>query len=111
MINAVQVNVNERPKVISIEDDLDEYQRIVGGFIDFIQIDDDEDVNVIINDEGKLMGLDINKLIYHNNDLIDVLVGNLLVVGVDNLTGNVVDLPKEKIDYYMNYFDSPYIRI
>ena len=88
----------EQPKVIEIEHNLSTLQNYVGGLIDIVEIE--EDVVIIINDEGKLLGLSPNLVLY---EFRDIIVGDFLFVGQKN--GETISLSEEKIEKYMKRFD------
>ena len=88
----------EQPEVIEIEHNLSTLQNYVGGLIDIVEIE--EDVDIIINDEGKLLGLSPNLVLY---EFRDIIVGDFLVVGQKN--GETISLSEEKIEKYMKRFD------
>lgn len=60
---------------------LEELQKIVGGLIEIVQLD--EDRIMVINEEGKLLGLPINEFateVYRvYNNTMDVIVGEALI--------------------------------
>lgn len=64
----------KQPYVKDIEDKLEAYQEIVGGYIEVILFTDN--ILIVCNEEGKLMGLEPN--IYLRNDII---VGTIFFVG------------------------------
>lgn len=97
-IRCILVKVFEQPKVIEIEHNLSTLQKYVGGLIDIVEIE--EDVDIIINDEGKLLSLSPNLVLYEFGDII---VGDFLVVGQEN--GETISLSEEKIKKYMERFN------
>ena len=97
-LRCILVKVFEQPKVIEIEHNLSTLQNYVGGLIDIVEIE--EDVVIIINDEGKLLGLSPNLVLY---EFRDIIVGDFLVVGQKN--GETISLSEEKIEKYMKRFD------
>ena len=97
-LRCILVKVFEQPKVIEIENNLSTLQKYVGGLIDIVELEDD--VDIIINDEGKLLSLSPNLVLYEFGDII---VGDFLVVGQKN--GETISLSEEKIEKYMKRFD------
>ena len=97
-IRCILVKVFEQPKVIEIEHNLSTLQKYVGGLIDIVELEND--VDIIINDEGKLLGLSPNLVLY---EFRDIIVGDFLVVGQEN--GETIYLSEEKIKKYMERFD------
>ena len=64
------------PEIVEIPDELENYQRIVDGYIECVRWDDEH--VLIVNDEGKLRGLD-NNFRYGG----DIIVGTAIWIGVD----------------------------
>lgn len=62
---------------------LEEIQRYVGGYIEIVYLNGD--MIMVVNEEGKIMGMDINPVatfIAHDNNSIpayDYIVGNVVV--------------------------------
>lgn len=67
-----------RGSLVEIENSLKTKQDYVGGLIQVLTI---EDIDIICNDEGKLMGLLPNRaLLDESGEIIDIFVGNILAV-------------------------------
>ena len=76
------VKSGEKPKRIEIENDLDALQRAVGGYIEAVYPYEDP-VALIVNEEGKLNGLPLNRALRdEDNDIYDIVAGPFLVVGL-----------------------------
>ena len=74
-MRAIYKKVNENPRIVEIGGSLLELQSIVGGNVETLTIDDD--LVMLVNEEGKIKGLEPN--ITYNND---VICGNILVLQV-----------------------------
>ncbi len=98
MIKGIIVKPGHTPEVIEFNNGYKELQRLVEGNFEMPYIFDDADV--VVNEEGKLNGLEANKLLYHNGQLIDILFGNIVIVD-SNDEGETISLSQEKIDKYM----------
>ena len=98
MIKGIIVKPGFTPEVIEFNNGYKELQRLVEGNFEMPYIFDDADV--VVNEEGKLNGLEANKLLYHNGQLIDILFGNIVIVD-SNDEGETISLSQEKIDKYM----------
>ena len=68
------------PEVKEIPADLKEYQGLVDGWIEAIYPFDD-DVALICNEEGKLIGLEPNRFIRYPNGYTDLICGAFFIVG------------------------------
>ena len=65
-IRVLIVEPRKEPYVKEIEDTLEEKQKIVGGLIDFIELEDD--VDLIFNEESKINNLEMNRIITNDID-------------------------------------------
>ncbi|MCI7222575.1 MAG: DUF3846 domain-containing protein [Erysipelotrichaceae bacterium] len=110
-IKGLLIKPDETPSLIEFEESLENLQRYVGGNIEIIQPFEDDDVDVIINEEGKLNGLPLNRLLTSKGNIIDALMGDILIVGANNETGETISIPKEKIGKYTDLFRDFFIEI
>ena len=60
-IKVLKVKPHEHPEVCTLENSLEAMQEAVGGYIDILGLDDN--VCILLNDEGKLIGLEGNRRI------------------------------------------------
>lgn len=87
----------ELPKEIELDNTLEAMQKFVGGLIECITLSDtDSEVTLACNDEGKLLGLPLNRPLW---DGADVLAGPGFLAGCDN-EGNLTSLPQSAMDFY-----------
>ena len=81
-MTVLYVKPGEKPKRIEIENDLEALQRAVGGYIEAVYPYEDP-VALIVNEEGKLNGLPLNRALRdEDNDIYDIVAGTFLVVGL-----------------------------
>lgn len=64
-----------------------------------------DDVDVVLNEDGKFNGSDPNRLLYYKGQLIDILFGNIVIVDA-NEEGETISLSEEKINKYMKIFSN-----
>ena len=77
----------ELPKEIELDNTLEAMQNFVGGLIECITLSDTgSEVTLVCNDEGKLLGLPLNRPLW---DGADVLAGPGFLAGCDN-EGNLI---------------------
>ncbi len=62
-----------------------------------------EDVDVVINDEGKINGMLPNRFLFLEGRLVDILFGNIVIVDSDR-EGNTISLSEEKRKHYEEIF-------
>lgn len=93
------------PRPIQIEKGLEPLQQAVGGDIQAVYPFDDP-VAIIVNDEGKIMGLKPNRALRDEDGKIyDILAGNALIVGLGE--ENFCDLSPELMKKYSDFFRTP----
>lgn len=99
-LNLLLVKPNELPKKITIKNTLKEKQKLVGGLIEYVYLPNCNDVVLICNEEGKLLGLPPNRDIEY-----DIVCGDFLIVGDDPEIGEDRSLTDEQITKYSKMFD------
>lgn len=76
-----------------IENDLKAYQKYVGGTIQYVPLTDE--IDIICNDEGKLLRLPLNRAWYYDGEVVDIFAGNIFACRHDE--GNFTDIKDEDI--------------
>ena len=99
-IKCLLIKPYELPKLIEIENTLKAKQKIVGGYSEVVYLQNDNDVLLICNEEGKINGLKLNRDIGY-----DIIAGPFLVVGNDYENGDFKSLTEEQIIKYKIRFD------
>lgn len=81
-LQVLLVEPGKYPKMVEINDDLADMQRLVGGYIEEYSPFDD-DVSIVCNDEGKIRGLPLNRAVYDEKtgEMLDAIAGNFFIVG------------------------------
>ena len=105
MIKVVLVEPNEKAKVTEIENTLENLQKIVGGYIECIYPFEDN-VGLICNEEGKLIGLEPNRVMRDDDgNAVDIIFGTFIITGLtDDDFGSLTD---EQAEYYLDLFEFP----
>lgn len=98
-IRVLKVEPNKHPEEFMLENELEAMQEAVGGYIDIVSLEGG--VCILLNDEGKLIGLDGNRRIGD-----DIIVGNFYVCG-SNDEGDLVSLTDEEMEKYTDMFYEP----
>ena len=98
-IKVVMVEPNKHPTITTLKTNLKNLQEAVGGLIEIIDIEDD--VCILCNEEGKLIGLEGNRKLGD-----DILVGTFYVCG-SNDESELISLTDTQIDKYRNIFWEP----
>ena len=101
-MRVIKVKPMEEPEVKDIENDLGVLQSEVGGYIQCVY-PFDEPVGIVCNDEGKLMGLPLNRSLRdENGEMYDIIAGNFLIVGLtEDDFGSLTD---EQVEKYSNMY-------
>lgn len=84
-VKVIRIPVGEKPYVDEIDNSLESLQSIVGGYIEPLYAFERLDVALIMNEEGKLRQMPVNRVYErrYRGNLIDwdVLVGDMFVIG------------------------------
>ena len=68
-----------KPYKAVIDNTLAAMQKVVGGYIEPIYLDD---VAVVVNEEGKINGSPLNRSLYENGERFDIAAGTFFVCGL-----------------------------
>lgn len=99
VIRTLKVEPGKEPVAAMLSNNLSSLQSAVGGFIELLGID--ENVGILCNEEGKLMGLEGNRRLGN-----DILVGTFYVVGVSQ-EGDLTSLTEDQLQKYSEQFREP----
>ena len=101
-LQVVIVEPEKRPYKAIIENELQAFNKIVGGYIENLFIGRTKTgakVGIILNEEGKLVDLPYNRHIVG----LDILVGTFIITAY-NLEGDNVSLTNEEVEKYIRIF-------
>lgn len=105
IIRCVAVEPNKLPYIKEVRNNLSSLQKEVGGMIDFVPFDDS--AYVILNDEGKILGLEPNRiLISETGEIVDYYAGNILITAPADNAGNNTSLTMEQAKHYIEVFSN-----
>lgn len=97
-MKVILVEPGKQPQTIDIEPTLEAKQKIVGGPIDVLEFTDDNDAIIVVNDEGRNIGMPFNWSV--NNHRI---FGTFLICGYDD-DGNLLGLRADQLRKYTALF-------
>ena len=81
-LSVLKIAPGQHPKQVEIDNNLKALQEVVGGTIAAVYPFADP-VAIICNDDGKLMGLPLNRALRdENGQMYDAIAGDFLVVGL-----------------------------
>ena len=94
-IRVLIVEPNKESYQIKIEHTLKNLQKIVGGYIEILQLDYNTDL--VCNDEGKINRLPINRFIDY-----DIIAGTFIIAG--HKDSETISLSRKQIKKYKEIF-------
>ena len=104
-LTVLVVEPMKEPYVKEIDPGLHALQAEVGGDI-AASYPFDDPVGLVLNDEGKLIGLDLNRSLWdEHGEIYDIVAGTFLVVGLGE--ESFTSLPPELAQKYMEHFKQP----
>lgn len=103
-MKALYFQPNEKIRPVEVKDDLKEFQELVGGYIETVQLSNK--TILICNEEGKMKGLTPNHfLLNHKGEVCDYIAGDFFIVGASN--GFFEPLDKEDAKWCIKKFLKP----
>ncbi len=108
-LTVLLVEPEKKPRVVTIPHTLEEMQKLVGGHIECIQPFTDDEVALISNEEGKLLGLPLNRAIFwkDSTEPFDIIAGTFFIVGAPSDSEEFESLPEDKLETYAKRFAHP----
>ena len=104
----IMVEPERSPYEVELEDSLRAMQRCVGGTIEAVYEPGGRDAALICNDEGKLLGLPLNRALRdEEGEIYDVIAGTFFVCGAPPDSESFASLTGEQVDYWMERFAKP----
>ena len=107
-ITVLLVRLCEAPQTVEIPATLAAYQQLVGGTIQAIYPSMEDPIALICNDEGKLLGLPLNRPLFdEDGTLYDIIAGTFFIVGLSD--DDFTSLSPELIQKYSELFKTVYL--
>lgn len=110
-MNVLMVEPGEVPYAVDIGEGLEALQTAVGGDIQAVYPYEDP-VALICNDDGKYMGLPLNRALRDDEgNIYDIVAGNFFLCGLGE--EDFTDLPADLMEKYRQQFEHPeqFVRI
>ncbi len=104
-ITVLMVEPHRHPYLKTVEHTLENLQAMVGGYIEVYPLA--ENVAIVCNEEGKMNGMELNRPIYHNGEMVEIIAGTFFIAGDDISIGEFVSLTDEQIAQYSEQFKDP----
>ncbi len=99
-MNALIIEPEKTPHIADIENDLKTLQAIVGGYIEIVYPFDDT-VALVCHEEGKLIGLPLNRSL----EDYDIIAGTFIIVGLNE--DDFCSLTPEQTEKYRQKYETP----
>lgn len=106
-LSVLLVEPNKYPKMVEIEDTLEEMQKIVGGNIE-VYMPFTDAVSIVCNEEGKYDHSLPNRAVYTDNGkMVDIIHGTFFVCYTPIESENFLSLPEDMVKKYKEKFKYP----
>ena len=104
-MRVIIVEPYKEPYEKEINGKLKTLQGFVGGLIQVLYPFEDEHIALICNDEGKLLGLPLNRALRNSlGEIYDIISGTFLICSAPPDSENFESLTKEQIKKYTERF-------
>lgn len=104
-MTVLMVEPCEKPHEFTVGSDLQSLQQAVNGNIE-VTYPFDDDVGLIMNEEGKLIGMPLNRALRDDNgEIYDIIAGPFMVAGLTE--DNFCSLTAEQMQKYSDIFRRP----
>lgn len=106
-IDVILVEPGKEARLFTMEDSLEAMQSAVGGLIEeYMPYEDD--IALVCNDEGKMMGMPANRAIKdENGQLMDIIAGPFFICYAPIESEKFLSLPDDLRDKYLEKFKLP----
>lgn len=106
-LKVLMVKPGELAYPAEIEDSLESMQKVVGGMIEeYMPFEDD--VALVCNEEGKMMGLPLNRAIKVNdNEIADIIAGDFFICYAPIDSEKFLSMPDDLMAKYEEKFKQP----
>nr|WP_325196458.1 DUF3846 domain-containing protein [uncultured Oscillibacter sp.] len=106
-MRVIIVRSQEKPEVTEIESTLAAMQEIVGGSIQAVY-PFEESVALVCNEEGKLLGLPLNRALRDNGgNVYDIITGTFFLCAAPPDSEHFESLTDQQVKTYMERFAMP----
>lgn len=107
VIKVIVCRPNEAPKIEEHTEELEEWQKLVNGYIDVIYPHDD-DTCIILNDEGKIDNLPMNRPLKTADGITyDVICGTFIITRAPEDSESFDSLTNKQIEKYVKMYLEP----
>ncbi len=102
------IEPHKLPYPLEIDGTLVEMKKLVGGTIQAVYPFSDP-IALVCNDEGKLLGLPLNRALYHSEtgEMYDIIAGTFFLCGAPPDADHFTCLTDSQLEKYSQCFHSP----
>lgn len=102
-MKAIFLGTGKKPFVIEFEDELQNYQALVGGRIEVLHLHTEgtRTIDLIFNEEYRFLFHEVNKYILYKGGASDIITGNIVVVAANEETGEFESLTEDEVKLYL----------
>ena len=97
-ITVLKVEPGKAPETVTIPNTLEAAQKMVGGYIEVLNVDN---ACLVCNEDGKLMGLEGNRRLGN-----DIIAGTFFLAG-DTRSGDLCSLTQDQLQRFGELFAKP----
>lgn len=106
VIEGLIIEPNQFPRRLRIDNELAAFQKAVKGYIECIDLPNG--ATIICNEEGKINGEPLNRILYNDiGEIIDIIAGNMIIVGFDAEEGEFTSLTEKQTEEVTEEFFQP----
>ena len=107
-VRVIIVEGGKKPYEMELENSLAAMQRCVSGAIEVVYEPGRRDAALICNDEGKLLGLPLNRALRdEEGQIYDVIAGTFFICGAPEDSDSFTSLTDEQAAYWLKRFAKP----
>ena len=102
------IEPHKPPYPLEMDGTLAAMKNLVGGTIQAVY-PFEEPIALVCNDEGKLLGLPLNRALYHpeTGELYDIIAGTFFLCGAPPDADSFTSLTDSQLEKYTQYFHTP----
>lgn len=108
-ITAIFVEPGKPARLIEIKNTFQAMRSLVEGDIEISMPFEDQELAIVSNDSAKLKGLDLNRAIFVENQLIDIIAGKFLLCYQPLTADRFASFPEETAKKYLELFECPHV--
>ena len=106
IIRVLKIEPQKPPVEAELKNELSSLQEAVGGLIEFLALDSSKGIELMCNEEGKLLGMEYNRALCDESGAVyDILCGPFFICGLGE--EDFTSLSDALADKYCKYFERP----